>query len=136
MSVGFQGTRWDSSFRVEGIEKVVGNLNAAVRQLYFLTSKGMIAGGELILDEAQKRTPVETGWLKEDAQTSNEGDPADPAEFKVAIAYMEFYAVYVHERAAAHVGAPFVDWKFLERAINDNYQRIMWTIFLEARPPW
>lgn len=130
--VGWNSGR-DYNITLVGMEQVVRNLNEAISRQKFVTAKALLEAAEFIKKEAQARTPVDRDWLRSHAQTSSEGSMDDPDNFKVAIAYMEEYAVYVHEIPAKHEGAPFVDWKYLERAITDNYQRIYWIIWAESR---
>ena len=55
------------TMRVEGLERVLSNLNEEVRGIKFRTKKGMISAGFLIQRESQKRTPVDTSNLRASA---------------------------------------------------------------------
>jgi len=71
--------------QVEGLDRVIRDLNAEVKKIPFRTLRGMIKAGLWIQREAQKLTPVDFGNLKASAFTvwsGKKGAPPQPS-FKV-----------------------------------------------------
>lgn len=68
------------SIRVEGLEKVIKNLNREVKKIGFRTKKGMIKAGLFIQREAQIKTPIDLGNLRASAFTTWNGGPIKAAE--------------------------------------------------------
>lgn len=125
-----------AGFYVVGIEQVVSNLHRALSHLHKTTNKGLVEGGKLIRNEAQKRTPRLTGQLRAHATVSWDGGSKPGDNFVVAVAYMEHYAVYQHEGFAYMHDEPWpVGWKFLERAISENYHNILMRVWAASRIP-
>lgn len=58
-----------SYVRVDGLDKVMRDLNDRIRDTQSASSRGLIRAGLLIQREAQRRTPVDTGNLRASAFT-------------------------------------------------------------------
>jgi len=114
---------------VKGLAAVLSKLSKEIRKIEGRTEQGMIQAGFLIQRESQRNTPVDTGNLRGGARTSWERAPGN---FKVAVSYQAHYAIIVHERYATHkVG----DWKYLQRAVTENWSAILHMIASEAQIP-
>ena len=59
----------NTAIRVEGLDKVMKQLDDKVRKVRFQTKKGLIRAGLFIQGEAQKRVPVDLANLKASAFT-------------------------------------------------------------------
>lgn len=112
---------------LQGMTEVMANLRREVNQLSERIKKALIQAGHFIQAEAQKRTPVDTGALRAGARTTWES-----TEFgvRVVVCYQAEYAIFVHERVAQHAVG---DWKFLERAVTENWDAILQMIAKESR---
>jgi len=104
---------------IEGLDEVMANINAEVKNIQGRTSGGLLAGGLIIQRESQKRVPVRYGFLKGSAYTRK--TPEDP--MVVEVGYTAAYAIYVHENLEAHhdVGQA----KYLESAARDKQSEVV-----------
>lgn len=78
---------------MEGLEKVLENLNKEVAAIEGRTMKGLLEGGLIVQGESQRRVPVEYGKMRASAYTRRAKD----AEGAVEVGYSAAYAVWVHE---------------------------------------
>lgn len=86
---------------VEGLNKVVLELNRAIEQIANRSEAGLYEGAMLIKAAAMKKTPVDTGNLRKSAyidRVSRIG-AGQSSKFMpvVFIGYSAVYALYVHE---------------------------------------
>lgn len=117
----------DGTTQLIGLDKVMRNLQKEVNKFAERTQVGMIAAGEFVQAESQDRTPVDKGTLRASARTTWAKASDD---LSVAVSYSTYYAIYVHERKATHeVG----DWKYLERAVTENLERILQIIYRRSK---
>jgi hypothetical protein len=87
--------------------------------------------GRVVLSESVKRCPVDTGFL---AGSGYYGLGSDKGSPSVEIGFNAWYAVFVHEINRKYTGVQssrfgtsggdWKGWKFLERAIQDNKNKI------------
>jgi len=108
-----------AAIRLIGMDKVLRKLTKEVNQLSERVEGGMIAAGQYIQAEAQANTPVDTGALRASARTTWE---KGSGSIKVCVSYGQYYSIFVHERKARHAVG---DWKYLERAITENWDQII-----------
>jgi len=109
-----------------GLDNILDNLNSEIGRIQGLNEQGLLSAALLVKGEAQRRTPVDTGNLKNSAYTDSEGGN-DPA---AVIGYQASYAPFVHEDLEARHDNG--EAKFLERALNENQDRIIQTIRKKA----
>lgn len=108
---------------VSGVVNVLANMQGAFAIRRAQGKKNLWITGLFILAQAKIRTPIATGNLRNDSVVEPVfGLPN--GQQAVDIIFNANYAVWVHEIPYRHVGAPFVDWKFLQRAIDDNLETI------------
>ena len=82
--------------------------------------RGMLAGAELLLDESNRKVPLETGTLIRSGTAAAQGNEA-------AVGYNTPYAVRQHEELGyAHPGQG--EAKFLETAMHNNRDAILGAI--------
>ena len=82
--------------------------------------RGMLAGAELLLDESNRKVPLETGTLIRSGTAAAQGNEA-------AVGYNTPYAVRQHEELGyAHKGKG--EAKFLENAMHNNRDAILGAI--------
>lgn len=103
-----------ADFKVSGIAEVEKRLAQLADDLVNQAGHALRVEGELIMTEAKKRTPVDTGALRASGHVTG---PDDSKSQKVRLAFggaAAPYAVFVHENLNArhHVGRA----KFLESA--------------------
>jgi hypothetical protein len=121
-----------------GLNEVLKNLNAAVRDLQVKGTGALITAGVLVRNQGQKETPVETSnlvqsWYGPEPRPSVRGPV-------VEIGLTAAYAPYVHEMVGANFrgprpsatsparregGKPTAKAKFLEDPLKDNEKRIL-----------
>ena len=102
-----------------GLDRVLQNLNKQIGQIQGANEQGLRAAALVVQREAQKKTPVDTGNLKNSAYTDSEGGKHPAA----VIGYQAAYAPFVHEDLEArHTNG---EAKFLEKALNENQGRIL-----------
>ncbi len=121
------------TFKVEGLREAVQNLVDEIASTEGLTVEGLMAGGLIILAEAQRRVPVEYGNLR--ASGFVQKSPNDPNS--VDIGFTASYAMAVHENLEQKLkGQPRpsgigVYWgpegqpKFLETAARDKSSEVL-----------
>lgn len=111
--------------KVQGLEKVVGNLNREVARIKTRTVAGLFRAGLILEAEAKRRVPVDTGNLK------NSGYTRKASPTTVEVGFQAAYAVFVHEilDAAHHVG----EAKYLENAIKAKRRDMLAAIREEAQ---
>lgn len=82
-------------------------------------SKALLAGGEIVVADAKKRTPVDTGALRANVNMTPYNITSDGGSLNIA--YLQEYAPYVHERLELkhRVG----EAKFLENAMMNGSVR-------------
>lgn len=80
--------------------------------------KTLLAAGLIIQGEAQERTPVDTGLLRNSARTRQKGSSFNT---EVLVSFNTAYAVFVHEIDMPHkIGEAF----FLEAAVKAKQNTI------------
>jgi hypothetical protein len=124
---------------IEGIDKVLTNLNAEIRNIHLRTKAGMREAALIVRRRSQQLTPVKTGNLKGSAYTLARDMAVGPG---AEIGYTAAYAPFVHEipppfmagsgqRHATH--HPPGQWKFLETALIEKRREILDVIERAAR---
>lgn len=112
--------------KLEGMDKVLGNLNRAIEDIKGRSYAGLLKAGLFVQGESQKETPVDTGALKSSAYTQGIQKGDNPI---VEIGYTAFYAPFVHEiNKNYRVG----NWQFLRNALAKNDGKILDIIRQEA----
>lgn len=86
--------------RVEGLDKVLANLNREVKGIEQRSMAGLVAGGHIILAESKKpeNCPIEFGNLRNSGYTRKSPE----GKHLVEIGYSASYAVFVHEDLEAN----------------------------------
>lgn len=115
---------------VEGLDKVMANLNKEIAKIKGRSIAGLLAGGLIIQAEAQRRVPVDTGNLKGSAFTRKAHDD----EKSVVVGFGAAYAIYVHEDLNAFHDDG--EAKFLENAVTAKGQEVLEAIaaYAKVRP--
>lgn len=85
----------------------------------------LLKGGLFLQRESQKIVPIETGTLRQSANTRLEGHGLDVAAI---VSYGTDYAIYVHENLEAR-HKPGRQAKFLETPLREKRDRIRDIIF-------
>lgn len=112
---------------VEGLDRVMGNLNREVGKIVGRTIAGLLAGGLIIQAEAQRRVPVDTGNLKGSAFTRK-----DPNNDRVVeTGFNAAYAIFVHENLEAHHDNG--EAKYLENAVTNKQDEVVKAIVAYGR---
>lgn len=119
----------DVGLRVEGVEELNRELRRIAREAPEAVAAGCYAGALVIQEAAQNLTPVERGNLQGSAFTNRIEGGAETG-------FSAEYALHVHENMEQKLkGQPRPSglgtyWnpggpKFLERAVNENTQRVV-----------
>lgn len=90
--------------------------------------RGVVKFALLVQREAQKRTPVDTGALRNSAATRLTDNGL--RGFYVDVSFMQFYAVFVHENL--HAYHPVGEAKYLENAVRAMLPRLQSTVLSEV----
>mgnify|MGYP000645025530 CR=1 FL=1 len=106
------------AIKQHGLDRILKNLNQQISNIEGANEQGLLQAALLIKREAQEKTPVDTGNLKNSAYTDSEGGN-NPA---AVIGYQASYAPFVHEDLEARHDNG--EAKFLEKAVNENQDRI------------
>jgi hypothetical protein len=115
--------------KLEGMDKVLANLNRAIAGIQGRTYAGLLKAGLFVQGEAQRETPVDTGALKSSAYTQGIQKGENPI---VEIGFTSAYAPFVHEiNKNYRVG----NWQFLRNALAKNDGKILDIIRQEAKIP-
>lgn len=85
-----------------------------------LIERAMLAGAELLLDESNRKVPIETGTLQRSGTTAASGNEA-------AVGYNTPYAVRQHEEVGYHHDSGR-EAKFLENAMHNHKAAILGAI--------
>lgn len=103
--------------KLEGMDEVLKNLDAAARKYPEATAKALFEEGLRIQKASVERTPVKYGRLRGSAYTSPPKMTSSGPE--VEVGYGAEYGIYVHERTEIihRVGQS----KFLESALAEAY---------------
>lgn len=113
--------------KLEGMDKVLGNLNRAIAGIKGRTYAGLLKAGLFVQGEAMKETPRDTGHLVGSAYTQGLEKGERPV---VEIGYSASYAPFVHEiNKNYRVG----NWQFLRNALAKNDGKILDIIRQEAQ---
>ena len=113
--------------KLEGMDKVLGNLNRAIAGIQGRTYAGLLKAGLFVQSEAMKETPRDTGHLVGSAYTQGLEKGEKPV---VEIGYSASYAPFVHEiNKNYRVG----NWQFLRNALAKNDGKILDIIRQEAQ---
>lgn len=97
---------------LHGMENVLQNLRTEFAAAGEATERGLYAGGLIIEQDSLRRTPRDTGNLRNSIYTN-----ALPGR-KVEVGYTAEYAAAVHENLEAHHNVG--EAKFLEHAAQDK----------------
>lgn len=103
--------------KLKGIETALQNLKATIAAAGKATELGLYAGGLIIEKDSLRRTPKDTGHLRNSIYTNAVG------KRKVEVGYTAEYAPAVHENLEAR--HPIGEAKFLERAARDKEQEAL-----------
>lgn len=127
--------------------KILKNLNNQVSQIQGNTRVGLLESSINILGESLKRTPIDTGTLRNSAYIRDINDKLLVAGEQsgivrkrssklntdsLTIGYRTKYALLVHE-INKNYKAPGTSWKFLAIAINENFKTILEIIKRRAK---
>ncbi len=103
-----------ASFRVD-TTPVRNRLNLLAGQIRENVAVALNEIAEETMLDAKRRTPVDTGVLRDTGKVSRH---ATPRALRAELSYGTDYAVYVHERL--NVRHKHGEPKFLERAVNET----------------
>lgn len=121
------------SVRIEGLDKVLNELNKEVNKIEGRTMAGLRAAGLHVQLLSQKQAPYRLGDMVRSAYTR----PVPEGGLAVEVGYSSAYALFVHEMAMVNPGQPRsspypgVLWgpagkrKFLEDAMNESSRQIL-----------
>lgn len=129
---------------VVGIDKAIANINKKLARVGDVSYGGLLAGGAVVLRDAQLHVPVEYGTLRQSGyvrkgQRSTRQDPS------VEVGFTASYAIYVHENLQAKWrGQPRksgrgVYWgpqgepRFLANALQRNQEEVLELVANHAR---
>ncbi len=101
---------------IETTNQVSENCKRIAKAMPLLARLALYRAGLFVQAEAQKRTPVDTGYLRASAKTRMEND------YAVLISYDAAYAIFVHERT--NLRHKVGEAKFLQNAIDKNKSQI------------
>lgn len=113
--------------KLRGWQKTKDRLDRIKRSAPRAVIIGMMALGEEIMAESVKRTPVDTGRLR---QTAYVAPPRLAGDWTVELGYGATYAAAVHERT--EVSHATGEAKFLENAVASKGARGLWRIVERA----
>lgn len=118
------------SFRVQvqGVDEALQDLQKLARKKPEEFKRGVVKFALLVQREAQRRTPVDTGALRNSATTRIQPDTAHG--FEVWVSFMVLYSIYVHEDLYAHHNVG--EAKFLENAVRTMLPRLEFTVLSEV----
>jgi len=103
-------------YNIETKNQVSENCKRIARALPELARLALYRAGLFVQAESQKRTPVDTGYLRSSAKTRMESD------YAVLIGYEASYAIFVHERT--NLKHKVGEAKFLQNAMDKNKRQI------------
>jgi hypothetical protein len=109
-----------TGIRIEGIPDAVAGLRAEGVRKPAQFKRGLTKAALLVQREAQKRTPVDTGMLRNSAYTRH--IDTGRGRFDVVVGFTAAYAIFVHENLNAH--HPVGEAKFLENAVRASLPNI------------
>ncbi|MGE0366937.1 MAG: hypothetical protein AB7Q00_14515 [Phycisphaerales bacterium] len=142
--------------KIEGVERIVTNLNKKIGSIEGASREGLWAGGLVIQGEAMRRVPVEYGNLRGSAYTRNarkiEIEKREYAPKKsltdqdvVEVGFGAAYAIYIHENLEMKLAGkkrpsglgvywgPSGEPKFLENAVRAKQREILARVAQYAR---
>ena len=105
------------AIELQGIDKVLRNLEKINRKVEANLSESLKKGGDMVLDGSRKITPIDTGRMIQ------ESDVKKITDFYYQVRYNEDYALYVHEDLEA--SHPSGQAKFLQTATNDKGREVI-----------
>lgn len=114
-----------SGFKLQGLKRVLTNLNAEVRKIEGRTPAGLNAAGQLVMAYAVPITPHKTGHLVGLRYVDLHKHGTTPY---VELGFKADYAVFVHEIEKQNYSKPGTSWKFLEKALAANKDNILQVI--------
>ncbi len=101
---------------IETTNQVSENCKRIVGAMPALARLALHRAGLFVQADSQKRTPVDTGYLRSSAKTRMEND------YAVLISYDAMYAIFVHERV--NLKHKVGEAKFLQNAMDKNKSKI------------
>lgn len=111
-----------------GLDDVLRNLNREIKSIEEGSQVGILRAGFFIEAEATKNAPLFTGNLRGSSYTRNV-NVMDGMQGGVEVGFEAEYAVYVHEIDNDYRNG---EWKYLQRAIDENSNIILDIIREEA----
>jgi hypothetical protein len=111
-----------------GLDEVLRNLNREIKGLEDRTQVGLLKAGFFVEAEATKNAPLFTGNLRGSAYTRNVGI-MEGGQGGVEVGFEAEYALWVHEIDNDYRNG---EWKYLQRAIDENADIIIDIIREEA----
>ncbi|MBD3405120.1 MAG: hypothetical protein GF411_03170 [Candidatus Lokiarchaeota archaeon] len=121
----------DIQFNFNGLDNMLGTLDELSKGVSDEILDRLERVGRIVQSEAVKRCPVDTGFL---AGSAYYGLGTSSKKPSVEIGFNASYAVYVHEVKKRYTGVDesrfgkagndWKGWKYLERAIEDNLDKI------------
>ena len=122
------------NWRLEGIENVTANINAALMEIQSRSAAGLILAAKMVLDDADSGTsplvPEDIGNLRSSRFQNAHKKPTNGDPY-VTLGYHANYAAAVHEMMESPSGKP-INWsrpgsgpKFLEYSLKRNEKKIL-----------
>jgi hypothetical protein len=119
--------------KIEGMEKVLANLNREIVKYKNDAKRGMIKAVAMVrrdMDKTPPLIPVDTGNLRAHWFTDMRDHWNGP---ELRFGFSASYAFEVHEKVGANFQRPGAGAKFLEAALNRNEHEILNIIRQEAK---
>ncbi len=107
-------------YELEGLQKVQQNLNEEIDKIKNKTADGINKSALVVERGSKKRTPVDTGNLKNAHYTESMQTSKGPG---AEIGNTAEYAIHVHERL--ELNHPVGEAKFLEHSLRENSEEIL-----------
>lgn len=112
------------TFKIDGLPEIMQGLNDEIKRIEGRTQKGVSKAALFVKAESMDRTPVKTGNLRDSHRVETYVSPEGPA---AQVQNTAAYSLAVHENLNARfsAGSGKGGAKFLERALNENRDRVL-----------
>ena len=121
-------------WRLQGVENVTRNINAALMEIQNRSAAGLVSAARVVLKDADSGTsplvPVDLENLRPNTFINAHKKPTNGDPF-VRLGYNSNYAAAVHEMMESPSGKP-INWsrpgsgpKFLEKSLKRNSKKIL-----------
>lgn len=114
-----------------GVKDLTRRMGAQKRTTVISASRGIIRAQLLVRNSSVKMTPIDTGNLRSSVTTPS--PTISKGKVSGMISYTASYAAFVHENLEANFRAPGTGPKFLERALQQNRDRVLRIIRVEVK---